>query len=113
VANASADQIKSRLLESGCWVFIKQRPYDVIANPDKSPKAIFISAHASAPLVADYDYTLKGKEKELQAAITALSKLTSNLIHVGVGANSVSPMEEIEGITLHKVSGPHPSGNVG
>jgi Na+-transporting NADH:ubiquinone oxidoreductase subunit A len=111
--SASADQIKSRLLESGCWAFIKQRPYDVVAKPDKAPKAIFISAHASAPLVADYDFTLTGKEKELQAAVTALSKLTSGAVHVGVGANSVSPIENIDGITLHKVSGPHPSGNVG
>lgn len=113
VANASSDQIKKRLLESGCWVFIKQRPYDVIANPEKSPKAIFISAHATAPLVADYDFTLTGKEKELQAAITALSKLTSGKIHVGVGATSVSQFETITGVSLHKISGPHPSGNVG
>ena len=113
VSKATADQIKARLLESGCWAFIKQRPYDVVANPDKSPKAIFISAHASAPLVADYDYTLTGKEKEIQAAVTALSKLTSGAVHVGVGADSVSPMAAIEGVRLHKVSGPHPSGNVG
>ncbi len=113
VSGASADQIKSRLLESGCWAFIKQRPYDVVADPDKAPKAVFVSAHASAPLVADYDFTLNGKEKELQAAVSALSKITSAPIHVGVGANSVSPIEKIDGITLHRVSGPHPSGNVG
>jgi len=112
-ASASPEAIKSRLLESGCWAFIKQRPYDVIANPDRSPKAIFISAHATAPLVADYDFTLNGKEKQLQAAITALSKLTEGQIHVGVGENSTSQFNNLNGITLHKVAGPHPSGNVG
>ena len=61
----SGDEIKAHLLASGCWPFIKQRPYDVVANPDKQPKAIFISAYASAPLAADLDYTLKGKEAEL------------------------------------------------
>ena len=110
---ATAGDIISHLLASGCWPFIKQRPYDVIANPDKTPKAIFISAYASAPLVADYDYVLQGKEVELQAAVTALGKLTEGKVHVSVGATSNSPFSSLTGITLHKVSGPHPSGNVG
>ena len=48
-----AEEVKNHLLASGCWPFIKQRPYDVIANSKKTPKAIFISAYASAPLAAD------------------------------------------------------------
>jgi Na+-transporting NADH:ubiquinone oxidoreductase subunit A len=108
-----ADEIKSHLLAAGCWPFIKQRPYDIVANPANSPKAIFVSAYASAPLAADFDYTLAGKEKELQAAITALSKLTSGSVHVSVGKNSNSPLAGLDNIVLHKVSGPHPSGNVG
>ena len=108
-----ADEVKSHLLASGCWPFIIQRPYDVIADPTKLPKAIFVSAYASAPLAADYDYVLAGKEKELQAAVTALSKLTSGEVHVSVGKSAKSPLAGLSNITLHKVSGPHPSGNVG
>ncbi|WP_053976027.1 Na(+)-translocating NADH-quinone reductase subunit A [Mangrovimonas xylaniphaga] len=113
VASAKAEAIKSHLLAAGCWPFIKQRPYDVIANPNKSPKAIFVSGYASAPLAADYDYALQGKEAELQAAITALGKLTEGAVHVSVGAGSNSPLAGLSGVTLHKVSGPHPVGNVG
>ena len=109
----NADEIKSHLLASGCWPFIKQRPYDVIANTANTPKAIFVSAYASAPLAADYDYVLAGKEKELQAAVTALSKLTTGEVHVSVGKNSNSPLAGLDNVILHKVSGPHPSGNVG
>jgi len=108
-----AEEIKSHLLASGCWPFIKQRPYDVIAKTANTPKAIFISAYASAPLAADYDYALAGKENELQAAITALSKLTTGEVHVSIGKNSNSPLAGLNNISLHKVSGPHPSGNVG
>ncbi|PCH51957.1 MAG: NADH:ubiquinone reductase (Na(+)-transporting) subunit A [Flavobacteriaceae bacterium] len=108
-----AEEVKSHLLASGCWPFIMQRPYAVIANPDKTPKAIFVSAYASAPLAADYDYVLAGKENELQAAVTALSKLTSGEVHVSVGKNANSPLAGLNNIMLHKVSGPHPSGNVG
>lgn len=112
IDSMNAEQIKSLLLASGCWSFIKQRPYDVIAHPDKKPKAIFISAYASAPLAANYNYALKGKEKELQEAITALSKLTEGKLHVSVGKKEKSPFQELKNLTLHKVSGPHPSGNV-
>ncbi len=113
VNTAAAEAIKSRLLESGCWAFVKQRPYDVIAKPNSTPKSIFISAYASAPLAADLDFTLQGKEAELQAAITALSKLTKGNVNVSVGKNSNSPFSNIKDATIHKVSGPHPSGNVG
>ena len=113
VEKAQADDIKKLLLSSGCWPFVKQRPYDVIANPDKSPKSIFISAYASAPLAADLDFTLQGKKAELQAAINALSKLTDGQIHVSVNKKGNSPLANLTGVTLHQVSGPHPSGNVG
>ncbi len=108
------EAIKKHLLASGCWPFIKQRPYDVIADPSKSPKAIFISGYASAPLTADLDYVLEGKEKELQTAINAIGKLTEGSVHVSVGkASTSSPLAGLSGVVLHKVSGPHPSGNVG
>jgi len=110
---ADSEEIKSLLLKSGCWPFIRQRPYDRVADPTATPKAIFISAYVTAPLVADVDYTLKGKEEELQAALTALSKLTPGKVHVSVGKGSNSPFNKLEDIELHKVSGPHPAGLVG
>ena len=113
VVALSGDDIKTHLLNAGCWPFIKQRPYDVIANPNNQPKAIFISAYASAPLAADIDYTLKGKEAELQLAVTALGKLTDGDIHVSVAKNGNSPLSALKGVQVHSVSGPHPSGNVG
>ena len=113
VSSMNSDEIKNHLLATGCWAFIKQRPYDVIANPDVKPKAIFISALTTAPLSADYDFTLLGKEKELQAAVTAFSKLTDGKVNVSVGENSKSVFEGLNDITVHKMSGVHPAGNVG
>ncbi|CAM3515973.1 Na(+)-translocating NADH-quinone reductase subunit A [Aequorivita lipolytica] len=110
---SSAEEIKTRLLQSGCWPFILQRPYAVIAGTEQEPRDIFISAHSTAPLANDYDFSLHGKEKELQAALTALSKLTTGQVHVGVGKSGSSPFKGLKDITLHNVSGPHPSGNVG
>ena len=113
VVDLSAEQIKAHLLQSGCWPFIKQRPYDVIANPDGKPKAIFVSACKTNPLAPDYDYVLKGKEQALQTALTALSKLTTGKVHVSVFKDSsLSPFRNLKDIEIHNVLGPHPAGNV-
>ncbi len=110
--DATASEIKAFLLKGGCWPFIKQRPYDIIANPDVNPKAIFVSAYVTAPLAADLEFALQGKEAELQAAITALSKLTPGKVHVSVGNNN-AVFAGLNDAEIHKVSGPHPAGLVG
>ena len=111
-ASASSDDVKQKLLSSGLWPFIKQRPYDVVANPNSEPKAIFISGMATAPLAADLNFTLAGKEKELQAAVTALSSLTAGSVHVSISGGE-SPFAGLSHIKTHVVKGPHPAGNVG
>ena len=113
VESATSQDIKAHLLKGGCWPFIKQRPYDIIADPDTNPKAIFVSGYVTAPLAADLDYVLDGKEAELQAAVSALGKLTAGKVHVSVGKSGHSPLAGLNGIELHKVSGPHPAGLVG
>jgi len=113
VKSAKKEAIKAKLLASGCWPFVMQRPYDVIANPEQTPKGIFVSAYASAPLAANYDFVLTGKQAELQAAVTALSKLTDGNVNVSVSKDSHSPFTNLEDVVTHIVSGPHPSGNVG
>ena len=113
VQEMQGEDIKAHLLASGCWPFIKQRPYDVIANPDSKPKAIFVSACKTNPLAPDYDYVLKDKGDELQTALTALSKLTAGKVHVSVFKDSsLSPFRKLKDIEVHNVSGPHPAGNV-
>lgn len=110
--SASAQEITSALLAGGCWPMINQRPYSIIANPSDTPKSIFISGYDSAPLAADLDYVLAGKEVQLQAAVTALSKLTSGMVHISVkGSNS--PLAGLKNAEIHQVSGPHPAGLVG
>lgn len=112
-AGADAIEIRQALLKSGCWPFIKQRPYDRIADPNATPKAIFISAYVTAPLAAEISYSLVGKEKEIQTALTALSKLTPGKVHVSVGKGVPSMFDKMKDIEMHKVSGPHPAGLVG
>jgi Na+-transporting NADH:ubiquinone oxidoreductase subunit A len=109
----STEEVKAQILASGCWPFIKQRPYDVIANSADTPKAIFISAYASAPLAADVDFVLESKKEAFQAGVDALAKLTNGKVHLSVKGKGKSALEATSGVVLHKVYGPHPAGNVG
>lgn len=113
VDSLDADAIKKHLLASGCWPFIKQRPYDVIAHPDVAPRSIFVSGITTAPLAADLDFVLQGKENEVQAALTALSKLTQGNVHLTIGKDEASPLNKMNNVVLHKVNKLHPAGNVG
>lgn len=112
-AKADKNKIIDYLLNAGLWPFIKQRPYDVIADHKISPKSIFISGFSSAPLSADLDYISKGYEDKIQTAINLLSKLTEGEIHMSVRKNSNSELSNLKNVVIHNVSGPHPSGNVG
>lgn len=113
VRTADAEAVKTRIFESGCGTFIKQRPYNVVANPEDTPRDIYISAHATAPLAADPEFILEGQEKEFQTGIDALAKLTSGKVYLGVKKGSSSFLKSVKNIELLEVQGKHPAGNVG
>ena len=110
-ADFSAEDIKSLLLESGFWSAIKQRPLDVIANPNNQAKGFFVSSFDSSPLAPDYDYMLGEDFESLQKGFDALSKLTGDKVHLSSKPNSV--FNKIKGVKHHSFDGLHPAGNVG
>lgn len=111
----SVKDIKNNLLKSGLWPTIRQRPYDIIADPEDMPKAIFISAFDTAPLAPDYDFIAKDCEADFQTGIDALSKLTVGNVHVNI--NDEYPASQVftetRNVQINKFRGPHPAGNVG
>lgn len=111
----SREQIIEQMLASGVWPFVRQRPFAVIANPADMPKAIFISAFDSAPLACDSDFVLHGMEKEFQAGLDIVTKLTEGTTHLNIdgNANSSSVFTSAKGVQINHISGPHPAGNVG
>ncbi len=114
VSSATKEEVTEKLLAAGLWPFVRQRPYNVVANPADTPKAIFISAFDSSPLAPDYDFVVSGLEKEFQSGIDALNKLTEGGIHIGVNNESASKVfMSLKGVTTHTFTGPHPAGNVG
>ncbi len=114
-ANLSREQIIEKLLESGVWPVIRQRPYTIIANPKDDPKAIFISAFDTHPLAPDYDLIVHGHGKEFQTGLDTLKKLTSGKIHLNLldGNSQSKVFTNSKNVQINYFSGPHPSGNIG
>lgn len=115
VGSMTAEEVKDLLLKSGLWVAFIQRPYGIVADPEASPKAIFISAFSTAPLAADTDFTLKDDLAAVQTAVEALAKLTKGGVHFSIRGetSSSSPFHKVENVIQHVIRGKHPAGNVG
>tara|TARA_B100001142_G_scaffold263350_1_gene266600 strand:- start:131 stop:1537 length:1407 start_codon:yes stop_codon:yes gene_type:complete len=111
----SREQIIDNMLKSGVWPFIRQKPYDIIANPTDVPKAIFISSFDSSPLAIDNDFALYGMEDLFQKGLDYIVKLSNGETHLNIDANT-NPSKVFassKGVKINYFSGPHPSGNVG
>ncbi len=115
IENLSRGDTQARLIKGGVWPNIIQRPYGCVADPSDSPKSIFISGFDSNPLAPDYSFSLKGKEQYFKVGIEALKKFTSGHIHLNTDGEAEVPKVfcQTENVQHHKITGPHPSGNVG
>lgn len=111
-SKVDANEARKLLLESGLFAFFRQRPYDVIAAPESTPKAIFVSAFSKMPLAADFGFVAKGREADFKAGIKFLSRIAE--VHLGIAPEQINtellPVSEAE---VHVFDGPNPAGNVG
>mgnify|MGYP003322959523 FL=1 len=111
LSSISKDKIMELLVESGSLAYIKQRPYNIIAKPDRLPKSIFVSIHSTAPYAADYDFILKNRMDEFQNGVNVMSKLIGKPINLSISYNCESDFSILNNVELYKIKGAHPSGN--
>ena len=108
----NGESVKTALLEAGMFAFIRQRPYDVIADPTMYPKAIFVSAFDSNPLAPDFEFALKGEEANFQTGLDALSKMAKTYLSISVKQKAAA-LTQAKNVTITAFDGPNPAGNVG
>lgn len=115
VSALTKEEILQKLLTSGVWPLIRQRPFQVIADHKVTPKAIFVSTFDTAPLAADLNFTLQGQKEFIQVGVDALAKLTEAPIYFGLNANEEpdATFLDLEGVNYNWFEGKHPAGNVG
>ncbi len=111
-AKSNREEIIVKLLKSGAWAMIRQRPYTTIANPSDTPKGIYVSGFDTAPLAPDYSMIVKDSVTDFQAGIDVLTKLGGAPVKLGLpGGKNDFPSVSNTDITYFE--GPHPAGNVG
>lgn len=115
LADCSREDLVNFLLSSGAWTFLRQRPYDIIADPADTPRNIFVSTFDSAPLAPDLNYIVNGNEAAFQKGLDVLAKFAP--VHLGLNAkDSEAPnhaFTQAEGASKNWFHGKHPAGNVG
>jgi len=111
-SKSGRDEIIERLLKSGAWAMIRQRPYTIIANPEDTPRAIYVSGFDTSPLAPDFSMIVKESITDFQIGLDVLAKLAGAAVKLGLpGGKSDFPKVSNADITYFE--GPHPAGNVG
>ena len=102
------NEILNHILKANLFPFIRQRPFNKVANPKDIPRDIFISLINTAPLSLDLVPVIEKNMDSFQAGINVLSKLSSGDVYI-----SSNKKLEFENAINQIIIGPHPAGNIG
>ncbi|MCM1005389.1 MAG: Na(+)-translocating NADH-quinone reductase subunit A [Prevotella sp.] len=102
------ESILDILCEAGLFAMMRQRPFDIVPDPDIVPRDIFVTGFDTAPLapvlITRDMYAMHEKGLEI------LSRLTSGRVFLSVPYDSDLSSNVA---TITEFDGPHPAGNVG
>ena len=114
IKSLSSETVKSILAEAGIMAYIRQRPYDIVANPQDTPRDIFVPGFYSAPLTPDLDFILENQENDFQIGLDALAAVTSGKVYLGINRNTRNNcLKNAQNVEIVTFEGPHPAGNAG
>jgi Na+-transporting NADH:ubiquinone oxidoreductase subunit A len=100
------------LLASGLWMSLRTRPLNKVADPSVTPQSILVSGFETGPLQPGAGDLIAPDDRDaLQAGIYALKALTDGPVCLTVGPDGHSALTGLDGVELHKFSGPHPAGD--
>ena len=109
----SKEEATNQMTQSGVWPNIIQRPFGVVANPEDTPKAVFVSAFDTHPLAPDMGFILDGQSEYFQAGLDILSKFASVHLNLDGKADNSDTFSSAKNVQINHISGAHPAGNVG
>ena len=113
----SRNEIVEKLVQSGTWTMLRQRPYSTIAKTQDEPKCIAVSMFDTAPLAPDNNFIVKDQMAAIKAGVEALAKLTKGMVYLNVNSSETqqalaSLNFSAKNVTITEFQGPHPTGNV-
>lgn len=100
----SAEAIVQAFLEAGIFAHIRMRPCNLLANPKRLPKSIFVQGLSSAPYEPSPELEIQENKEAFVKGLKLLSKIAP--VHL-----VCRKLIEIEGVQVHTAEGPHPIAN--
>lgn len=113
----SRNEVIEKLVQSGTWTMLRQRPYSTIAKTQDEPKCIAVSMFDTAPLAPDNNFIVKEQMTAIKVGVEALAKLTNGMVYLNVNSSETqqalaSLNFSAKNVTITEFQGPHPTGNV-
>ena len=106
----SARDAKSILLESGLWSMMRQRPYDIVPNPNAALRDVFVTCFDSAPLAPSLALVVGEGSRYVEKGVEVLKRLTKGKVYLCCREGEEFSASQAETVVF---TGPHPAGNVG
>lgn len=111
-ASFSEQEVRSLLIESGAWTYLRTRPFSKSPAVDSRPSSVFINCMDTNPLAPNPEVILAEKMDDFVAGVTVLSKLSPKTFVVTAPGSKVN-VKSVANVRQEEFSGPHPAGNVG
>lgn len=106
------EEIRSLLIESGFWTFLRTRPFSKTPAIDAKPSSIFITAIDTHPLAPNPEVIIGESHDDFKAGVDILAKLAPK-VFVVTNKNTSVNVYGTANVKHEMVQGPHPAGNVG
>lgn len=115
IASLDREKVLAQVMKSGLLAVFRERPFNHTAQPDHTPRDIFISTFDTAPLAGDLNLTVEGNDAAFQAGLEVCRRLTTGDVHLGIDGKGKphTAFANAKNVKIHSFSGAHPAGNVG
>ena len=100
-------QVKAALLEAGLFHSLSSAPTSWWLTRMPSRKASSFLHLTTNPLAADFEFVLKGQEKDFQTGLDALAKMAKTYLNISVEQKSPA-LTNAKNVTVTAFDGPKP-----
>lgn len=105
------DELRRRLLDSGLWAAIRQRPGDLIAPPEGLADAVLITAIDTEPGAPKPARVLEGRWNAFWLGVAALARFAGGPVWVCAAGDFAEVPGEVGSVGRTAIfDGPHPAG---
>ncbi len=108
------DVIKKLLTESGLWTGLRQRPFSKVPQVNSKPKALFITAMDTNPLMYDPEIVIEKYLDDFKSGAAILARMVQCKVFICTKEDTKLDIDyEEDSIAVEKFAGIHPAGNPG